>query len=121
MAASKLQAKTLRGSCNGREAVRCHPRILELRKEKKELIDEMRSLVGTFKNTKQIYPDLYWKHVEVNRTLMRVREIFLDVALAKVREDYFENAPVIEIDKQIKQLLAKADTDIENTEGGKED
>ncbi|KAH8688974.1 hypothetical protein BGW36DRAFT_433745 [Talaromyces proteolyticus] len=69
-----------------KRAICQHPEILELKREKKELLAEMRSLACTVKNTQKSFPHL------IKGTKLK---------------DYFPIAPVLELDRQIKRLLCE--------------
>jgi hypothetical protein len=49
-------------------AIRQHSEILDLRREKRELYEEMRSLTGTIQNAQEPFPDLYHRHEAVKRS-----------------------------------------------------
>ncbi|KAL4861156.1 hypothetical protein BDV12DRAFT_208310 [Aspergillus spectabilis] len=53
-----------------------NPEVLELRREKRELMEEMRSLAGTIRKARKPFPHLYQRH----------------------EEEYFHTAPVLESD-----------------------
>ncbi|KAJ0415015.1 hypothetical protein BJY00DRAFT_327273 [Aspergillus carlsbadensis] len=63
-----------------------HPKVLELRREKRELMEEMRSLASTIRKAREPFPHLYQRH----------------------EAEYFHTAPVLEVDRQIKQLLGQS-------------
>ncbi|ODM19121.1 hypothetical protein SI65_05738 [Aspergillus cristatus] len=105
-------------------AIRRHPEILELRREKRELKEEMRSLAGTIQNTRNHFPDLYQRHDEISRKLTKLRKALQDNTQQTARKDYFHTAPVLEIDRQIQQLLGKSgaeNCDDDSTKDGDED
>jgi PAS domain-containing protein len=105
-------------------AIRQHPEILELRREKRELKEEMRSLAGTIQNARDPFPDLYRRHDEISKKLTKLRKVLRDNTQQTARKDYFHTAPVLEIDRQIQQLLGKSgaeDCDVDSAEDGDED
>jgi hypothetical protein len=65
----------------------------------------MRSLAGTVKAAVELFPELYQQHEEVCKKLTRVRKALRSEAKKKRREEYYDTMPVIEVDKQINQLL----------------
>ncbi|KAJ5438594.1 uncharacterized protein N7458_009592 [Penicillium daleae] len=85
------------------------PEILHLRREKRELMAEMRALAGTVKNAQKSFPHLYQRHQAVNKELSKLRKALTTDTQEAARKDYFRNAPVLEVDKQIKQLLGESD------------
>jgi Protein of unknown function (DUF3435) len=93
-----------------REVIAKDPRILELRKERIDLRNEMRSLAGTIEAAKDLHPELYEKHGQVCRKLQRARKSLMIEAKREMKEKYFDNMPVAEVDKQIDRLLCDADT-----------
>jgi len=56
------------------QAIRQHPEILKLRREKQELKEEMQSLAGTIQNTQNPFPELYQRHDEISRKLTKLRK-----------------------------------------------
>ena len=103
------------------ETIRRMPRIIQLRRERLRLRDEMRSLAGTVKAAEGPYPELYRQHNEVCRKLTRVRKAFRDEAKKKRREEYYDTMPKNEVDKQIDQLLNKQNKDLSDAEDEDED
>ncbi len=93
------------------EAISRKPRIMQLRKERNELKNEMRSSARTIEAAKTSHPDLYSKHREVCKKLARVRKAFHREAQIKTREEYYEVMPMMEVDKQLDQLLSNSNTD----------
>ena len=51
-----------------RRAICQNPEILELRREKRELKEEMRSLEGTMKRAEESFPHLYQRHEAVKKS-----------------------------------------------------
>ncbi|KAI3287650.1 hypothetical protein DTO002I6_7616 [Penicillium roqueforti] len=88
-----------------------HPEMLELKREKRELMAEMRSLAGTVKNAEKPFPHLYQRHKAVDREMTKLRKTLATDTRETARKDYFRNAPVLEVDRQIKQLLGDPDTE----------
>ena len=86
-----------------------HPDVLQLRREKRELMAEMRSLAGTIKNARKLFPLLYQNHEDVKKEISRLRKRLATDMREAARKDHFQNAPVLEVDKQIKQLLGGSD------------
>ncbi|BCR88235.1 uncharacterized protein ACHE_40799A [Aspergillus chevalieri] len=106
------------------QAIHQHPEILELRREKWELKEEMRSLAGTIQNARNHFPDLYQRHDEISRKLTKLRKALQDNTQQTARKDYFHTAPILEIDRQIQQLLGKSgaeNCDADSTKDGNED
>jgi Protein of unknown function (DUF3435) len=94
------------------EDIRNLEQIRRLQNQRLTLTNEMRGLYGTVKKAKILDPDRYKAQEVVVRELTRIRAIHRREKMVKVRDDYFESMPSIEIDKQIDQLLGEtADTD----------
>ncbi|CAG8128817.1 unnamed protein product [Penicillium nalgiovense] len=87
------------------------PEMIELKREKRELMAEMRSLAGTVKNAEKPFPHLYQRHKAVDREMTKLRKTLATDTRETARKDYFRNAPVVEVDRQIKQLLGDPDTE----------
>ncbi|KAJ5161353.1 hypothetical protein N7492_006745 [Penicillium capsulatum] len=94
-----------------RRAICQHAEILQLRREKRELMAEMRSLAGTIKNAREPFPHLYQRHEAVKKDLAKLRKTLATDTRERARKDYFQNAPVLEIDRQINQLLGESDVE----------
>ena len=94
-----------------KRAICQHPDILQLRREKRELMAEMRSLSGTVKNARESFPHLYRRHEASKKELARLRKTLATDARETARKDHFQNAPVLEVDRQIKQLLGEPDVE----------
>lgn len=97
-------------SATQRRAVCQNPEILELRQEKRELMEEMRALASTVRQARQSFPHLYNLHEEINKKLSQARKATAKCAREDARKEYFHCAPVLEVDKQIKQLLSQSDS-----------
>lgn len=82
-----------------RRAICQNPEILELRREKRELMEEMRSLAGTVKKAQQSHPHLYNRHEETKKQLSQVRKATAYRTRDAARREYFHRAPVVEVDK----------------------
>jgi predicted transcriptional regulator len=91
------------------------PRVVQLRKERLGLRDEMRSLAGTIEAAQDQYPELYWKHDEVCKKLEKVRRTLRQEAKQKMREEYYDTMPINEVDKQIDQLVDNPDADLSDS------
>lgn len=94
-----------------KRAICQHPEILQLRQEKRELMAEMRSLAGTIKNAREPFPHLYQRHETIKKDLAKLRKTLATDTRERARKDYFQNAPVLEIDRQINQLLGESDVE----------
>lgn len=94
-----------------KHAICLHPEILQLRREKRELMAEMRSLSGTVKNAREPFPHLYQRHEAVKKNLAKLRKTLATDTRETARKDHFQNAPVLEVDRQIKQLLGESDVE----------
>lgn len=92
-----------------KRAICQNPDLLQLRREKRELYAEMRSLAGTIKNARKSFPHLYRKHEDVKKEIAKLRKRLATDTREAARRDHFQNAPVLEIDRQIKQLLGSSD------------
>ncbi|KAF5015788.1 hypothetical protein F66182_12752, partial [Fusarium sp. NRRL 66182] len=57
-----------------RRAICQDPRILELRRAKREAMEEMRSLAGTKKKAQNLFPHLYEKHESLCKELSQLRK-----------------------------------------------
>ncbi|KAK2801733.1 hypothetical protein FQN50_007648 [Emmonsiellopsis sp. PD_5] len=65
------------------------------------------------------FPHLYLRHEVVNKELSQLRKTLTNNTRQTTREEYFHNAPVLEVDRQIKQLLSQSDAedcDADNSE-----
>ncbi|KAJ6021273.1 hypothetical protein N7540_006777 [Penicillium herquei] len=100
-----------------KRAICQHPDILQLRREKRELLAEMISLAGSMKNARTPYPHLYQRHENVKKEIAKLRKKLATDTRETARKDHFQNAPVLEVDRQIKQLLGKSNdvSDEENS------
>lgn len=94
-----------------KRAICQHPDILRLRREKRELMAEMRSLSGTVKNARESFPHLYRRHEAAKKELAKLRKTLATEARETARKEHFQNAPVLEVDRQIKQLLGESDVE----------
>ncbi|PYH89774.1 hypothetical protein BO71DRAFT_464394 [Aspergillus ellipticus CBS 707.79] len=94
-----------------RRAICQNPEILELRREKRELKEEMRSLAGTMEKAREPFPHLYQRHETVKKELSQLRKTVANNTRETARKEYFHNAPVLEVDRQIKQLLGQSDVE----------
>ena len=61
----------------------------------------MQSLAGTVEVTPEQYPELYRKHDEACKKLEKVRRSLRQEAKEKMREEYYDTMPTIEVDEQI--------------------
>lgn len=94
-----------------KRTVRQHPKVFELRREKRELMEDMRSLAGTIGKAREPFPHLYQRHEEVKKELSQLRKTLANNTRQTARKEYFHTAPVLEADRQIKQLLGQSDVD----------
>jgi predicted nuclease with TOPRIM domain len=92
-----------------KRTVRQHPKVLELRREKRELMEEMRSLAGTIRKAREPFSHLYQRHEAVKKELSQLRKSLANNTQQTARKEYFHTAPVLEVDRQIKQLLGQSD------------
>ncbi|KAJ5778330.1 hypothetical protein N7520_001576 [Penicillium odoratum] len=92
-----------------KRAICQNPDLLQLRREKRELGAEMRSLAGSIKKARVPFPHLHQKHENVNKEIAKLRKRLATDTREAARKHHFQNAPVLEIDRQIKQLLGKTD------------
>lgn len=88
-----------------KRAICQNPGILQLRREKREVGAEMRSLAGTIKNARVLFPHLFQRHETVKKDLAKLRKTLAIETRETARKDHFNNAPVLEVDRQIKQML----------------
>ncbi|KAF7164504.1 hypothetical protein CNMCM6106_001022 [Aspergillus hiratsukae] len=95
------------------------PKILELRREQRELMEEMRSLAGTVAKARESFPHLHERHEAVKKELSQLRKNLAKDTRETARKEYFHNEPVLEVDRQIKQLLGQSYA--ENCEDGDSD
>ncbi|EGC45731.1 conserved hypothetical protein [Histoplasma capsulatum var. duboisii H88] len=72
-----------------KRAICQHPEILQLMREKRELMAEM--------------------HEAVKKDLAKPQKTLATDTRERARKDYFQNAPVLEINRQINQLLGESD------------
>ncbi|EED16118.1 hypothetical protein TSTA_012270 [Talaromyces stipitatus ATCC 10500] len=94
-----------------RRAICQDPRILELRRAKRELMEEMRSLAGIIKKAQELFPHLYQRHEAVMKELSHLRKALASGTRETARKDYFHSARVLEVDRQIEQLLNQANVE----------
>lgn len=92
-----------------KRAICQNPDLLRLRREKRDLYAEMRSLAGTIKNARLPFPHLYQKHEDVKKEIAKLRKTLANDTREAARKDHFQNAPILEIDRQIEQLLGNSD------------
>ena len=90
------------------EGIKDSDQIRHLREQRLALRDEIRALYGTLKKAKHADPDRYQEHETTIKELARVRAVHRRERKAEFRRDYFEIMPVVEIDKQIDQLLGES-------------
>ncbi|KAJ5771487.1 uncharacterized protein N7511_003538 [Penicillium nucicola] len=95
-----------------KRAICQNPEILQLRREKRELMAEMRSVAGTIKNARDTFPHLFQRHETVKKDLAKLRKTLAIETRETARKAYFNNAPVLEVDRQIKQMLL-GESDVE--------
>jgi hypothetical protein len=60
---------------------------------------EMRFLAGTVKNAREAFPHLYQRHEAVKKEMVNRRKTFATDTRETARKDYFQKAPVLEIDR----------------------
>lgn len=95
-----------------KRAICQNPGILQLRREKRGLMAEMRSVAGTIKSARDTFPHLFQRHETVKKDLAKLRKTLAIETRETARKDYFNNAPVLEFDRQIKQMLI-GESDVE--------
>jgi hypothetical protein len=103
------------------EAIRRNPRIVQLRKERLELRNEIRSLAGTIEAAQELYPELHLQHAKVIKRLHKERKALRKKAKEEMKEEYHDTMPTIEVDKQIDQLLDNPDADLSDLDDDDED
>lgn len=95
----------------GQRRIICQdPRILELRRSKREVIEEMQSLASTKKKAKDSFPHLYQQHKSLSKELHQLRKTLAKKTKKTIRKDYFYNAPILEVDKQVNEFLGQANS-----------
>jgi hypothetical protein len=82
-----------------KRAICQHPELLQLRREKRELMAEMRSLSGTVKNAREPFPHLYQTHELVKKDLAKLQKRLATDARETARKDHFQSAPMLEVDR----------------------
>jgi hypothetical protein len=92
------------------------PLVLCLRREKADLKNEIRKLAGTIGAAKESHPELYQKHEQVCKRLQKARKRLYQEAKEKIKEQYFNNIPIIEVNKQINQLQGNSDLELSDIE-----
>jgi hypothetical protein len=92
-----------------KRTIRQHPKAFELRREKRELMEEMRSLAGTIGKAREPFPHLYQRHEQVKKELSQLRKTLANNTRKTARKEYFHTAPVLEVGRKIKQLLGQFD------------
>ncbi|EED12255.1 hypothetical protein TSTA_003170 [Talaromyces stipitatus ATCC 10500] len=93
------------------------PRILDLRRAKREVMEGLRSLAGTKREAQETYPHLYQRQESISKELSQLRKTLAKDTKETTRKDYFYNASILEVDRQIKQLLSQADPEDRDGEG----
>ncbi|CAG8250488.1 unnamed protein product [Penicillium salamii] len=88
-----------------KRAICQNPRILQLKREKRKLMAKIRSVAGTIKNARDTFPRLFQKHKTIKKDLAILRKTLAIETRETARRDYFNNSPVLKIDRQIKQML----------------
>lgn len=78
----------------------------------------MRSLAGTIKNVRKPFPRLYQRHENVKKELAKLRKRLATDTREAARKDHFQNARVLEVNKQIKQFLGESDKVSDNENSG---
>jgi uncharacterized protein YdcH (DUF465 family) len=68
------------------KTIRRIPRIVQLRKERLRLRDEMRSLARTIKAAERPYPELYRQHNEICKKLTRIKKALRDKAKKNIKK-----------------------------------
>jgi hypothetical protein len=63
------------------------------------------------KNAQRLFPQLYQRHEAVSREMTKLHKTLATDTREPARKDYFSNAPVLEVDRQIKQLLGEPDVE----------
>lgn len=104
-----------------KRTIRQNSKILELRREKRELMEEMRSLAGTIGKARESFPHFYRRHEEVKKELSRLRKTLANDTRQTARKEYFHNAPVFEVDRQIKKLLGQSDVDHSDSDSSEDE
>ncbi|KAI9727203.1 MAG: hypothetical protein M1834_008511 [Cirrosporium novae-zelandiae] len=89
-----------------RKAITQKPYLAQLHKEKQKLFKEMRSMRNFVRNATDT--DQYRRHAEIDKEIKKVRNAYHREEEAKAKKDYYQTMPVIEIDKQIDQMLELA-------------
>lgn len=85
------------------------PRILELKRAKREAMKEMQSLTRTKKKAQQAFPHLYQRHESLCKELSQLRKALAKDTKETTRKDHFYNTPILEVARQIKRLLSQPD------------
>jgi hypothetical protein len=94
-----------------KRAICRNPKVLELRREQRELKEEMRSLAGTVAKARVTFPHLHERHEAVKKELSQLRKSLTKDTRETARKEYFQNEPVLEVDRQIKQLLGQSEAE----------
>ncbi|KAL4971352.1 hypothetical protein BDW66DRAFT_165398 [Aspergillus desertorum] len=71
----------------------------------------MQSLAGTIRKAQEPFPHLYQRHEGAKKELSQLREFLANNTRQTARKEYLHTAPVLEVDRQIKQLLGQSDVD----------
>jgi hypothetical protein len=72
------------------------------------------------KNARNPFPRLYQKHENVKKEITKLRKRFATDTREAARKDHFQDAPVLEVDRQIKQLLGESDEISDDEDSGGE-
>ena len=111
LAPSSLTEKQLQTLCR-------MPRLIQLRKDKDAL---RRKMAGSVQDEQARGTDLSKRHAAVGREIARVRAAYRREARTKVKEDYHDTMPTIEIEKQISRLKQDCDLNGSDEEGSEDE
>jgi hypothetical protein len=81
------------------------PRLVELRREQRQLHAEMVALYGSMR--KAGGTEIHKRHKELGQQISRLRDQFRREERSKIKQSYFATMPVDEVDKQIDQMLCQ--------------
>jgi DNA repair exonuclease SbcCD ATPase subunit len=82
-----------------KHTIRQNPEVLELRREKRELMEEMRSLAGIIGKAREPFPHLYQRYKEVKKELSQLRKTLTNNTRQTARKDYFHTTPMLEVNR----------------------
>lgn len=79
-------------------------------------------MAGIIKNARITFPRLFQRHKTVKKDLAKLRKTLAIETREIARKDYFNNTPILKVDRQIKQiLLGESDIEERDTDSSTEE